>query len=216
MIKAMNSANRIAQFCKLLAAVICISILSSCGDDSSSSSSPRNKREQAMYNRGRTEGFAKGVKEGAKEAAKQLRDAANVTKNNLRRGMSKKFIWIAIVVVFGTLFGPSITEWVREKVKFRFKIPDQLEVPILMMPYSFAVTLALIWSLKYHSFMENISILIILAGTIPAFIGYIKAVKEKDKNIRKLGLSKLKTLFFIILVICLFYHIIKGEISVLL
>ncbi len=130
--------------------------------------------------------------------------------------MSKRFIWIAFVFVFATLFGPSITEWLRENIKFRLKIPDHLEVPILMMPYSFAVILTLIWSFKHHSLMENISIFILLGGTIPAFIGYISAVKGKDKNLRKLASSRLKSLFFIILVISIFYHIIRGGISVLL
>jgi hypothetical protein len=183
----------------LLGLYACI-VLTSCGPSAGD-----------IYNEGAKKGFETGFKGGYEKAISDLKNSAIKARSNMNSMMATRLIFYSFVIVFLTLYGSNLSEWLRVKIGETFKIPLNTQVRIIQSTYIVGSIGLMVWCLSKFGAGHSVPIAVFLAGTIMPYTKYLEALKANDLNERKSNSAKLKSLFLFCAVVIIIYMILSEE-----
>ena len=146
------------------------------------------------------------MKAGLARQGHEIRDA-------VKAKLQPRLLFFAVAAVAVTLCGPEIAERLRRRVKAVFKISKRTEVALTWLGY-LAVTAGIIaYSLVEYGIGDSAPLAILLAGTVWPFAQILKGIRDDDRTLRKSGVGKIKTLWFLCLVVAMVYRLLSGGIA---
>ncbi|HCE42822.1 MAG TPA: hypothetical protein DET40_04690 [Lentisphaeria bacterium] len=160
--------------------------------------------------------YAKGYERGFAAALGRITGSGGDLQRALSDRMSKQLIWVAFAVIVATLWGPAAYEYLRARLK-KVDMPllrtiANFEIELLYSGYVATVFLMLFFSCRYFSWFSNIPVIMLAAASIIPFqFEFISGFSRDDIVKRKIGMGKVKTmLFFMLVIIAMYYLVDRG------
>ncbi len=177
----------------VLGAVICL-FLASCGPDPAKC-------------------YKDGYKQGAGDMIRKMEKSAEKLRSGMRDALYPQLILMSNAAVFITLVGAEIAEQARRDICDSLKWGKQEQLVAAWTAYIIAGIATVSYSLAMFGFCDSVPVFILLGGAFISFIRVIRGIGQGDITLRKSGLGKMKTLFFLCLVVIMVYHLLSGGIG---
>lgn len=158
-------------------------------------------------------GYEEGYEKGASDTIQKMNDSASKLRSGLREDLYPKLIFMSIVAVFITLLGTKIAEQVRKDICSALNWGKDEQLSAAWLGYMIVGSIAVGYTLTVFGFYETIPVLILLGGTFPSFYKVVDGIEREDASLRKSGMGKLKTLYFMCLVVIMVYHLLTGGVG---
>ena len=189
----------------VLSSISCV-LLSSCGNSES--------EQKEVYKKVYQKGYEDGVNKGMTQMKIEIENTTSNIRHNVRDKIANSMIIGGLIFVLITLFGPVYIDKFRIKVADHLKLTLEKQMALATTAYIIVFITALLWIFNHYAFTQNLSILILMAGTIyPFWGGYIPALQQDNKMLRRLNMGKVKSLGFFALTLIMVYNILENGIG---
>jgi len=156
--------------------------------------------------------------QGKKDAEKEIRSAIKSKEDNLktkvRNYLRVRMIPLSIFAAFMVLVGTRLLEGLRDSISNMFMLTSARQAELALHGY-FAVNAgALLWIFFMEDALCRVPSLILLAaGIVPFAMELYPGLRDDIPERRRSGLTKLKTLGFLLLVVVFSSRIATGGLS---
>lgn len=125
--------------------------------------------------------------------------------------LGPRMIFFTCIAVAVTLFGSELAEAVRRRVKHVFRITRRTEYAIAWTCYLGISAGIMAYGLVEYGLYRSAPLAILLAGTVWPFMQVLWGIRDDDRVLRKTGVGRIKTLWFLSLVVVMVWRLLlKG------
>ena len=139
--------------------------------------------------------------------ARQGREIRDEVKAKLR----PRLLFFAGAAVTITLCGPELAEVARRRLKGIFKIGKRMELALAWLGYLTVTAGIMIYGIAVYGAGESVPLAILLAGTVWPFAEVLRGIMNDDRALRKTGFGRIKTLWFLCLVVIMVYRLLSDK-----
>ena len=156
--------------------------------------------------------------QGKKDAEKEIRSAIKSKEENLktkvRNYLRVRMIPLSIFAAFMVLIGTRLLEGLRDFISNIFMLTPARQAELALHGYLAVNTGALLWIFFMEDALCRVPSLILLAaGIVPFAMELYPGLRDDISERRRSGLTKLKTLGFLLLVVVFSSRIATGGLS---
>jgi hypothetical protein len=154
--------------------------------------------------------YIRGVNRGAKNAVMRLEQEGKAMRLKMRNRLARQLLPLSVFLVVVTLFGAKAADYARGKLCAVFRVSLAMQLILAKAAYAAIMPGTLAASFYFCGIRMTLPVLVLLAGSIIPFMQYLDALKNNDRDARRLSLTKIKTLFFYSLTIMLLSQILSD------
>ncbi|OHB57114.1 MAG: hypothetical protein A2Y07_03885 [Planctomycetes bacterium GWF2_50_10] len=161
-----------------------------------------------------TRAYTQGKKDAEKEILGAIKSKEENLKTKVRNYLRVRMIPLSIFAAFMVLIGTRLLEGLRDSVSNIFMLTPARQAELAMHGYLVANALTLLWIFFMEDALCRVPSLILLAaGVVPFAMELYPGLRDDVPEQRRSGLTKLKTLGFLLLVVVFSSRIATGGLS---